>query len=216
MSLPEKQSKDGCLLQKCWSYSNWCSFSQPHDFWRLKVDANISCLLPVSMLQMEFSPLHNSHPPNTTALINLIENHQQGMLEIFKLIEKGFQLSNWIIYTYICLKKLWLVGLFSTFVGCGEFKLLKSKVELIKVQLNLICYVKIYSNKWWLLSYEDIIKHMPSNWRMTIIGSWKKGFFLIVFCGVFPKTPAAFIKWWFYLLIIESNLPKRHSAAAKC
>lgn len=39
--------------------------------------------------------------------------------------------------------------------------------------------------------------------------------FLIVFSGVFPKTAAAFIKWWLYLLIIESNLPKRHSAAAK-
>lgn len=52
---------------------------------------------------MEFFPLRNSQPPITTALINLIENHQQGMLEmIFKLIEKDFQLSYWKIYTYLC------------------------------------------------------------------------------------------------------------------
>lgn len=91
------------LLQKCWSHINWCCFNWSYDSWKLKGDAAISCLLPVSMLHMEFPPLHNSHPPITTALINLIENHQQGMLEmIFKLIEKGFQLSYWKIYTYLC------------------------------------------------------------------------------------------------------------------
>lgn len=91
MSLPWKHPKDHCLLQKCWRYSNQCHFNWPYDFWRLKEDANISCLLPISMLHMEFSPLHNSHPPITTTLINLIESRQQGMLGmIFKLIEKGF------------------------------------------------------------------------------------------------------------------------------
>lgn len=59
----------------------------------------------------------------------------------------------------------------STFVGFCKFKPLKSKAELIRAQLNLIYYVKIYSNKLLFFSYEDIIKHMPSNQHMTVIGS---------------------------------------------
>lgn len=103
MFLPYKKSKNHCLLQRCWSYINWCCFNWHYDFWKLMENATISCLLHIFMLHMEFPPLHNSHPPINTALINLIENHQQGMLEmIFKLIENGFQLSYWKIYTYLC------------------------------------------------------------------------------------------------------------------
>ena len=75
----------------------------PYDFRKLEETATISCWLPVSRLHMEFFTLCNSQPPITAALINLIENHQQGMLEIiFKLIEKNFQLRYWKIYTYLC------------------------------------------------------------------------------------------------------------------
>lgn len=103
MFYPYKKSKIHCILQEYWSYINWCCFNWPYDFWKHKETATISCLLPVSRLHMEFFPLRNSQPPITRALINLIENRQQGMLEmIFKLIEKDFQLSYWKIYTYLC------------------------------------------------------------------------------------------------------------------